>query len=110
MFGHPSGQSEPGARTAVGIAGIARDAVRRGQVLVRAGDPWQSTSALDVELALDASAPAGAHPRVPESASTSGRPRSWPGSILAPRSNRASGDSRASPSRPRLRLEEATAS
>jgi selenocysteine-specific elongation factor len=63
MFGHPSGQSEPGARTAVGIAGIARDAVRRGQVLVRAGDPWQSTSALDVELALDASAPRALTPR-----------------------------------------------
>jgi selenocysteine-specific elongation factor len=63
MFGHPSGQSEPGARTAVGIAGIARDAVRRGQVLVRAGDPWESTSALDVELSLDASAPRALTPR-----------------------------------------------
>jgi selenocysteine-specific elongation factor len=63
MFGHPSGQSEPGARTAVGIAGITRDAVRRGQVLVRAGDPWQSTSALDVELSLDPSAPRALTPR-----------------------------------------------
>ncbi|HET7239633.1 MAG TPA: selenocysteine-specific translation elongation factor [Gemmatimonadales bacterium] len=63
MFGHPSGQSEPGARTAVGIAGITRDAVHRGPVLVRAGDPWQSTSALDVELSLDASAPRALTPR-----------------------------------------------
>jgi selenocysteine-specific elongation factor len=59
MFGRASTHSEPGARTAVGIAGVPRDSVRRGQVLVLAGDPWQSTSALDVELALDAAAPRG---------------------------------------------------
>src|SRR6185503_8957763 len=63
MFGRASGHSEPGARTAVGIAGVARDAVRRGQVLVRAGDPWQATSALDVELTLDSSAPKAFGPR-----------------------------------------------
>jgi selenocysteine-specific elongation factor len=57
MFGRAAERSEPGARTAVGIAGVSRDEVRRGQVLVLAGDPWESTSALDVELALDASAP-----------------------------------------------------
>jgi selenocysteine-specific elongation factor len=44
-------------------AGVARDAVRRGQVLVRAGDPWQATSALDVELTLDPSAPKAFGPR-----------------------------------------------
>jgi selenocysteine-specific elongation factor len=63
MFGRASEQSEPGARTAVGLAGIPRDAVRRGQTLVRAGDPWQPTSALDVELALDASAQRALPPR-----------------------------------------------
>ncbi len=63
MFGRASGHSEPGARTAVGIAGVARDAAHRGQVLVRAGDPWQPTSALDVELALDPSAPKALGPR-----------------------------------------------
>ena len=63
MFGQASEHSEPGARTAVGIAGVARDAVRRGQVLVRAGDPWQPTSALDVELKLDPSAPRALAPR-----------------------------------------------
>jgi selenocysteine-specific elongation factor len=57
MFGQSCAHSEPGARTAVGIAGISRDAVRRGQVLVLAGDPWRPTSALDVHLAVDASAP-----------------------------------------------------
>jgi selenocysteine-specific elongation factor len=63
MFGRAAEQSEPGARTAVGLAGIPRDAVRRGQMLVRAGDPWQPTSALDVELALDASVPKALPPR-----------------------------------------------
>ena len=57
MFGRACAHSEPGARTAVGIAGVSRDEVHRGQVLVLAGDPWQPTSALDVELALDAAAP-----------------------------------------------------
>jgi selenocysteine-specific elongation factor len=57
MFGQSCARSEPGARTAVGIAGISRDAVRRGQVLVLAGDPWRPTSALDVQLAVDGSAP-----------------------------------------------------
>ena len=36
--------SEPGARTAVGIAGRGARRASRGQVLVRAGDPWQPTS------------------------------------------------------------------
>jgi selenocysteine-specific elongation factor len=56
MFGQSCTRSEPGARTAVGIAGLSRDAVRRGQVLVLAGDPWRPASALDVELALDGTA------------------------------------------------------
>ena len=57
MFGRSCARSEPGARTAVGIAGVPRDALHRGQVLVRAADPWQATTALDVELALGAAAP-----------------------------------------------------
>jgi selenocysteine-specific elongation factor len=59
MFGRSCPHSEPGARTAVGVAGVSRDAVHRGQVLVLAADPWQPTAALDVELALDATAPRG---------------------------------------------------
>jgi selenocysteine-specific elongation factor len=50
-------RSEPGRRTAVGIAGISRDGVARGSMLVAAGDAWEPTSALDVELSLDAGAP-----------------------------------------------------
>jgi selenocysteine-specific elongation factor len=50
-------RSEPGCRTAVGLAGIARDGVARGSVLVAAGDAWEATEALDVELSLDPDAP-----------------------------------------------------
>ncbi|MGH7579057.1 MAG: selenocysteine-specific translation elongation factor [Gemmatimonadales bacterium] len=50
-------QGEPGARTAVGIAGIPRDEVSRGAVLVAAGSVWESSTALDVALTLDAGAP-----------------------------------------------------
>lgn len=49
-------RSEPGRRTAVGIAGISRDGVGRGSTLVAVGDAWELTTALDVELSLDPSA------------------------------------------------------
>ncbi len=49
-------RSEPGRRTAVGIAGLSRDGVARGSVLVAAGDPWEPTAALDVLLSLDSAA------------------------------------------------------
>ena len=51
--------SEPGARTAVGIAGIQRADVQRGDWLVAAGGPWAATSAVDAEISL---APAAARP------------------------------------------------
>ena len=56
-YGKAVNRSEPGARTAVGIAGIERSALRRGDVLVTDDLPWSSTSALDVELALESTAP-----------------------------------------------------
>jgi selenocysteine-specific elongation factor len=52
-YGRAVERSEPGRRTAVGIAGITRDGVTRGSMLVAAGDPWEPTAALDVELSLD---------------------------------------------------------
>lgn len=55
--GEGVGRSAPGARTAVGLSGIERSRVRRGQVLVRTGDPWRETTALDVALELLPSAP-----------------------------------------------------
>lgn len=50
-------RSEPGARTAVGLAGTDRSAVNRGNVLVALGDEWLVTSALDAELTLQSDAP-----------------------------------------------------
>jgi selenocysteine-specific elongation factor len=46
----------PGARTAVGIAGIERAALHRGEVLVDGKLPWRTTTALDavIELLPDA--------------------------------------------------------
>ena len=51
-YGQEVGHSEPGARTAVGIAGIDRAAVARGDVLVTDELPWAAASALDVEILL----------------------------------------------------------
>ena len=50
-------RSEPGRRTAVGLAGVSREPAGRGAVLVAAGEAWATSTALDVELALDALAP-----------------------------------------------------
>jgi selenocysteine-specific elongation factor len=57
VHGNAVERSEPGRRTAVGLAGISRHGVARGSVLVAAGDAWEPTAALDVELSLDPDAP-----------------------------------------------------
>jgi selenocysteine-specific elongation factor len=49
--------SEAGTRTAVGIAGIGREAISRGAVLVAEGDAWVVSTAIDVELTLQPDAP-----------------------------------------------------
>jgi selenocysteine-specific elongation factor len=56
VHGQAVERSEPGRRTAVGLAGIAREEVSRGAVLVSASDAWTPTTALDVALELDVSA------------------------------------------------------
>lgn len=56
-YGSSLERSEPGARTALGLGGIQRDDVRRGDWLVAADHPWQAARALDAELALERSAP-----------------------------------------------------
>ena len=56
-FGQTVERSQPRARTAVGIAGIDRAEVTRGDVLVTADLPWAVASALDVQIRLEASAP-----------------------------------------------------
>lgn len=55
-YGQGVERSEPGARTAIGIAGIERTALARGHVVVTDELPWALTSALDVEIALQANA------------------------------------------------------
>jgi selenocysteine-specific elongation factor len=62
-FGRPGDRSEPGTRTAVGIAGLGRDSAARGMVLVEEGSAWTTTTAVDVEIALERSAPRPLGPR-----------------------------------------------
>jgi selenocysteine-specific elongation factor len=57
MHGRAVERSAPRRRTAVGISGIDRDEVARGALLVAAGDAWEASAALDVELSLDPTAP-----------------------------------------------------
>jgi selenocysteine-specific elongation factor len=51
-YGSGVSRSEPRARTAVGIAGIEREEIGRGDVLVTEELPWVASSAFDVEIAL----------------------------------------------------------
>jgi selenocysteine-specific elongation factor len=64
--GQPLDRSEPGTRTAIGLAGVARDGIERGTVLVSNDAPWMPTNALDVEIRLEAGAsrPLGHRTRV----------------------------------------------
>lgn len=57
IHGRAVERSVPGARTAVGVAGLAREAARRGAVLVQEDAPWTPTTALDVEVMLGSTAP-----------------------------------------------------
>ncbi|HZB28141.1 MAG TPA: selenocysteine-specific translation elongation factor, partial [Gemmatimonadales bacterium] len=50
-------RSRPGARTAVGLAGVDRAGLSRGEVLVTEQLPWTASSALDVEIHLATTAP-----------------------------------------------------
>ena len=56
-YGRTLEQSEPGARTALGLAGVTREDAHRGSWLVAAEAVWSPTEALDVELALQPDAP-----------------------------------------------------
>lgn len=49
-------RSGPGTRLAVGVAGLDRDLVHRGDVLVHADVPWPLTAACDVTIVLSPSA------------------------------------------------------
>jgi selenocysteine-specific elongation factor len=56
-YGRAVERSEPGARTAVGLSGVDRASLERGAVLVTDELPWAATSAVDVEIRLQAGAP-----------------------------------------------------
>jgi selenocysteine-specific elongation factor len=56
-YGAALEQSEPGARTAVGIAGIQREDAHRGTWLVSADSHWMPAQAIDAELSLQPDAP-----------------------------------------------------
>lgn len=47
----------PGTRVAVGLQGVTREQVQRGEQLVTSGGGWTATTRLDVELELNARAP-----------------------------------------------------
>ena len=51
-YGKPVSIARPGARTAVGIAGIERAALHRGETLVDHRLPWKTTTAIDVLVEL----------------------------------------------------------
>jgi selenocysteine-specific elongation factor len=63
IHGRAVERSEPGARTAIGIAGLERAAATRGTVLVDHDAPWAGTRALDVEITLESSASRAIGPR-----------------------------------------------
>ncbi len=51
-YGQPVAEGRPGARTAVGLAGVERAAVGRGDVLVAGSLPWRPSTAVDVLIDL----------------------------------------------------------
>ncbi|HEU4763417.1 MAG TPA: selenocysteine-specific translation elongation factor [Gemmatimonadales bacterium] len=63
MYGQAVERSVAGARVAVGLAGVEREAVARGDVLVTDALPWRAAGALDVELELSPEAPRPLAPR-----------------------------------------------
>ena len=62
-YGQERGQSEPSTRTALGLVGVDRALVRRGQVAVAAASGWTETSLVDVAVEVLASAPAALRSR-----------------------------------------------
>ncbi len=57
-YGAPVESAHPGQRAAIGVAGLDRSAIHRGETLVCERLPWQATPALDAELTLLPGSPA----------------------------------------------------
>jgi selenocysteine-specific elongation factor len=55
--GREAARSEPGSRVALGLAGLERSDIRRGDTVVLTGAPWETTLALDVMIELMPDAP-----------------------------------------------------
>lgn len=63
VHGKNIARSEPGMRVALGLAGVAREEISRGDTIVEASDPWEASLALDVALSLLPEAPRALIPR-----------------------------------------------
>ena len=57
VHGADTATAEPGMRVALGLAGVSREEVARGDTIVEAGAEWESTLAVDVMLSLLPDAP-----------------------------------------------------
>ncbi|MGE0352202.1 MAG: selenocysteine-specific translation elongation factor [Gemmatimonadales bacterium] len=55
--GKAQARATAGSRAALGLTGVAREDIRRGDMIVSAADPWGATTALDVLLELHPDAP-----------------------------------------------------
>lgn len=51
-YGRSAERAAPGQRAAVGVAGLERSAIRRGETLVSERLPWRATTALDVQAEI----------------------------------------------------------
>lgn len=63
QHGQPVEGTGAGSRAALALAGLARDEVRRGHVVVDGRLPWKATTALDVSIRLLPEAPRALTPR-----------------------------------------------
>jgi selenocysteine-specific elongation factor len=63
VHGGPTDRARPGTRTAIGLAGVDRSEIRRGDVLVTGDLPWTETTALDIEASLLAETARALQPR-----------------------------------------------
>jgi selenocysteine-specific elongation factor len=57
VHGKDAGNGEAGMRVALGLAGVAREDIQRGDSVVAAGSPWEATQAVDVLISLLPDAP-----------------------------------------------------
>jgi selenocysteine-specific elongation factor len=59
VHGKEASKAQPGMRVALGLAGLGREEIVRGDTIVEAGSPWEASLAFDVMLSLLPDAPRG---------------------------------------------------